>query len=302
MARSTGHPADVKTTPRGDTGPMNAGPVNPGSTNAGSANPGSTNAGPASAADITFELRDLTRDFSGKLAVDDLSLRVPRGSFYGIVGPNGAGKTTALSMAVGLLRPTAGTAFVEGIDVWADPIDAKRRLGVLPDGLALPERLTGGELLTYWGRFRGMNPEVVASRTAELLRVLELDEAESLGTLVGEYSTGMRKKIGLATALLHTPSVLVLDEPYEAIDPVSARVLTSILRRFTATGGSVVISSHVMTLVEQLCDRVAIVSQGRIVADGTLDEVRAGGTLEDRFVELVGLTDINEEDLQWIGS
>jgi ABC-2 type transport system ATP-binding protein len=256
----------------------------------------------AGSTDITFELRDLRRDFSGKLAVDDLSLRVPRGSFYGIVGPNGAGKTTALSMAVGLLRPTAGTGFVEGIDVWHNPIEAKKRLGVLPDGLALPERLTGGELLTYWGRFRGMDAQVVASRTAELLHVLELDEAESLGTLVGEYSTGMRKKIGLATALLHTPAVLVLDEPYEAIDPVSARVLTSILRRFTATGGSVVISSHVMTLVEQLCDHVAIVAQGRIVADGTLAEVRAGGTLEDRFVELVGLTDINEEDLQWIGS
>src|SRR5690606_30972149 len=154
------------------------------------------------------------------------------------------------------------------------PIGAKRALGVLPDGLALPERLTGGELLTYWGRFRGMDAATVASRSSELLRILELEEAENLGTLVGEYSTGMRKKIGLATALLHTPSVLVRDEPYEAVDPVSARVLTGILRRFTATGGSVVISSHVMALVEQLCDRVAIIANGRVLADGTLDEVR----------------------------
>jgi ABC-2 type transport system ATP-binding protein len=234
--------------------------------------------------------------------VDDLDLSVPAGSFYGIVGPNGAGKTTALSMAVGLLRPSGGRALVQGIDVWQDPVAAKRVLGVLPDGLALPERLTGGELLTYWGRFRRMPADVVADRTAELLRILELDEAEDLGTLVGEYSTGMRKKIGLATALLHTPKVLVLDEPYEAVDPVSARVLTAILRRFTASGGSIIISSHVMSLVESLCDRVAIIARGQILADGTLDEVRAGGSLEDRFVDLVGSTELAQEDLAWIGN
>ena len=253
-------------------------------------------------ADIpALELRALRRDFGDKTAVDDIDLEVPMGSFFGLVGPNGAGKTTALSMAVGLLRPSSGHAFVQGVDVWADPVEAKRLLGVLPDGLALPERLTGGELLTYWGRFRGMPREIVAARAAELLRILELDEAESLGTLVGEYSTGMRKKIGLATALLHTPKVLVLDEPYEAVDPVSARVLTRILRRFTETGGSVIISSHVMALVEQLCDRVAIVAHGRIAAQGTLDEVRAGASLEDRFVELVGAPEIDEEELSWIG-
>jgi ABC-2 type transport system ATP-binding protein len=246
--------------------------------------------------------RGLRRDFGDKVAVDDLSLAIPQGSFYGLVGPNGAGKTTAISMAVGLLRPSGGQAFVQGVDVWQDPISAKRHLGVLPDGLALPERLTGGELLTYWGRFRGMAAATVADRTAELMRILELDEAEQIGTMVGEYSTGMRKKIGLATALLHAPSVLVLDEPYEAVDPVSARVLTDILRRFTATGGSVVISSHVMALVEQLCDRVAIIAGGRLVADGTLDEVRSGATLEERFVELVGANEMGEGDLAWLGS
>ncbi|PJJ72461.1 ABC-2 type transport system ATP-binding protein [Diaminobutyricimonas aerilata] len=244
----------------------------------------------------------LSRHFGDKVAVDAVDLRIPPGSFYGLVGPNGAGKTTVLSMATGLLRPSAGRALVRGIDVWEDPVAAKRALGVLPDGLALPERLTGGELLTYWGRFRGIDAAVVAARTTELLRILELEEAERLGTLVGEYSTGMRKKIGLATALLHTPTVLVLDEPYEAVDPVSARVLTSILRRFVAAGGSIVLSSHVMPLVEQLCDHVAIMAAGRIVADGTLDEVRAGGTLEDRFVELVGSTELDAEELSWIAS
>ena len=249
-----------------------------------------------------FELVGLRREFDDKVAVDSIDLRVPPGSFFGLVGPNGAGKTTALSMAVGLLRPSAGRALVHGVDVWDDPIAAKRLLGVLPDGLALPERLTGGELLTYWGRFRQLPARTVADRTAELLRVLELDEAEALGTLVGEYSTGMRKKIGLATALLHSPRLLVLDEPYEAVDPVSARVLTAILRRFTDAGGSVIVSSHVMSLVEQLCDRVAIIARGQVLADGTLDEVRGAGTLEDRFVELVGTTGLAEEDLTWIGS
>jgi ABC-2 type transport system ATP-binding protein len=264
--------------------------------------PSTLDSAPPSGVVPALELVGLRREFADKVAVDSIDLRVPPGSFFGLVGPNGAGKTTALSMAVSLLRPSAGRAFVHGVDVWEDPIAAKRLLGVLPDGLALPERLTGGELLTYWGRFRRLSARTVADRTAELLRVLELEEAEQLGTLVGEYSTGMRKKIGLATALLHSPRLLVLDEPYEAVDPVSARVLTAILRRFTDSGGSVIISSHVMSLVEQLCDRVAIIARGQVLADGTLDEVRGGGTLEDRFVELVGSTDLAEEDLAWIGS
>lgn len=252
--------------------------------------------------DVAFELVALRKEFDELTAVDDVDLTVPAGAFYGLVGPNGAGKTTALSMAVGLLRPTAGSARVLGIDVWQDPVPAKRLLGVLPDGLALPEKLTGAELLTYWGRLRSIPVDVVAARTVELLRVLELTEAESLGTTVGEYSTGMRKKIGLATALLHSPKVLVLDEPYEAVDPVSARVLTAILRRFTAAGGSVIMSSHVMPLVEQLCDRVAIIARGRVLADGTLDEIRGDGTLEARFVDLVGARQLAEEELSWLGS
>ncbi len=248
-----------------------------------------------------LEMAGLTKDFGGNVAVDHVDLVVPAGSFTGLVGPNGAGKTTALSMATGLLRPTSGGARVLGVEVWQDPVRAKASLGVLPDGLALPERLTGAELLGYWGRLRGMRRDVIRSRTTELLRVLELTEAEQDGLVVMEYSTGMRKKIGLATALLHAPRVLVLDEPYEAVDPVSARVVTSILRRFTGSGGTVVMSSHVMPLVEQLCDRVAIIARGTVLADGTLDEVRAGGSLEDRFVDLVGARDLEGEELSWLG-
>jgi ABC-2 type transport system ATP-binding protein len=251
---------------------------------------------------VALRLDGLTKTFSGKAAADHVNLTVPVGSLTGLVGPNGAGKTTSLAMTVGLLRPDSGTAAVHGVDVWADPTRAKALLGVLPDGLALPERLTGGELLTYWGLLRGLDAAVVRSRAAELMRVLELDEAEERGVLVIEYSTGMRKKIGLATALLHAPKVLVLDEPFEAVDPVSARVLRGILRRFVTAGGSVVISSHVMSLVEGLCDRVAVLAEGRVLAAGTLAEVRGASTLEDAFVRLVGERAIGHGELQWLAT
>jgi ABC-2 type transport system ATP-binding protein len=248
-----------------------------------------------------LELDGLAKKFGETVAADAVRLAVPRGCLLGLVGPNGAGKTTSLSMAVGLLRPDAGTARVLGVDVWREPARAKALLGVLPDGLALPERLTGRELLTYWGLLRGLDRPVATARTEELLRVLELEAADAAGTLVVEYSAGMRKKIGLATALLHAPKVLVLDEPYEAVDPISARVLTAILHRFVAAGGSVVISSHVMALVEQVCDRVAVIAGGRLLADGTLAEVRGDGTLEDRFVALVGERGIDTGELAWLG-
>ncbi|GAA3244023.1 ABC transporter ATP-binding protein [Pseudonocardia petroleophila] len=248
-----------------------------------------------------LRLDGLTKDFSGTRAADHVDLTVPVGSLTGLVGPNGAGKTTSIAMAVGLLRPDAGTATVHGVDVWAEPTRAKALLGVLPDGLALPERLTGAELLTYWGLLRGLPADVVRSRAAELLRILELDVAEERGLMVIEYSTGMRKKIGLATALLHAPKVLVLDEPFEAVDPVSARVLRGILRRFVAAGGSVVISSHVMSLVEDLCDRVAVIAGGRVLADGTLAGIRGTATLEETFVRLVGEREIGAEELAWLG-
>ncbi|WP_181608892.1 ABC transporter ATP-binding protein [Nonomuraea soli] len=242
----------------------------------------------------------LTKRFGEKVAVDGVSLHVPAGSFYGLVGQNGAGKTTTLSMAVGLLRPDDGHAKIFGQDVWSSPEQAKALVGVLPDGLAMPERLTGREVLTYLGLLRGLPKATVEQRARELLAVLELDEAEK--TLVIEYSTGMRKKIGLATALLHAPRLLVLDEPFEAVDPVSAATIKTILRGFVAGGGSIVLSSHVMALVEQLCDHVAVIDDGRVAAAGTLDEVRGGRTLEDTFVELVGTPGDGVEELSWLTS
>jgi ABC-2 type transport system ATP-binding protein len=243
----------------------------------------------------------LHKQFGDTIAVDYVDLEVPRGSFFGLVGPNGAGKTTLLSMAVGLLRPDGGTSAVLGADVWQQPMRAKSWLGILPDNLAMPERLTGREVLTFLGQLRGLAPPVVAERAEELLETMELTDAER--TLVIDYSTGMRKKIGLATALLHNPRVLVLDEPFEAVDPVSAATLKAILQRFVARGGSVVLSSHVMALVEQLCDTVAVMAGGTVAASGPLAQVRGDGTLEDAFVRLVGANvGATAEGLSWLGS
>jgi ABC-2 type transport system ATP-binding protein len=247
-----------------------------------------------------LQLAGLLKRFGGMTAVDHVDLAVPRGSFFGLVGPNGAGKTTSLLMAVGLLKPDGGSARVFGVDVWADPVRAKQLIGVLPDGMALPERLTGRELLTYLGQLRGLDRATVARRAQELLEVLELTEAEH--TVVIDYSAGMRKKITLATALLHTPKLLVLDEPFEAIDPVSAATIRAILRRFVRAGGSVVISSHVMALVEQLCDHVGVIARGRLVASGTLDQVRGSGSLDDAFVRLVGARVNSLDGLSWLAS
>lgn len=255
---------------------------------------------PGPPADQALAIEGLTKRFGETTAVDDVRLAVPRGSFFGLVGPNGAGKTTALSMAVGLLRPDAGVVRIFGHDVWADPVRAKELVGVLPDGLSLPERLTGRELLTYTARLRGLPRDTVAERADELLRVLELAEAER--TMVIDYSAGMRKKIGLATALMHAPKLLVLDEPFEAVDPVSASTIRTILRRFVAAGGSVVLSSHVMALVEALCDRVAVITRGHVVAAGTLGQVQGGGTLEEAFVHLVGGQVGGGEGLAWLAS
>jgi ABC-2 type transport system ATP-binding protein len=245
-----------------------------------------------------LEMRGLSKRFGDKVAVDHVQLVVPAGSFFGLVGPNGAGKTTALSMAVGLLRPDSGTACVLGYDVWSDPERAKSLIGVLPDMLTYPDRLTGRELLTYIGLLRGLSDRVVGERTEELLEVFGL--ADERDSLVVEYSTGMRKKIGLAAALLHAPRLLVLDEPFEAVDPVSAATIRTILDRIVVSGGTVIFSSHVMPLVERLCSDVAVIAQGRVLAAGALDAVRDGRTLDEVFVELVGEDVRGAEGLAWL--
>ena len=250
---------------------------------------------------LAVQVRGLTKRYGPVLAVAGVDLDVRRGSFFGLLGPNGAGKTTTLAMVTGLLRPDRGTALVSGVDVWAEPLQARRRMGVLPEGLRLFERLSGRELLTFSGRLRGMPTAEVDERTGQLLEVLGLRGAGN--QLVVDYSTGMRKKIALAAALLHNPPVLFLDEPFEAVDPVSARTIRDVLAAYTARGGTVVLSSHVMDLVERLCDEVAMLVAGRVVAAGRVDELRGGRSLEEVFVELAGGDGAGgEEALRWLGA
>jgi ABC-2 type transport system ATP-binding protein len=241
----------------------------------------------------------LSKRFGEKVAVAAVDLVVPAGSFFGLVGPNGAGKTTTMLMATGLLRPDLGIVEVLGADVWRDPVAAKRVIGVLPEGLRLFERLSGRELLQYVGRLHRLAPAAADERAEELLDVFGL--SESARTLVVDYSTGMRKKVALAAALIANPRVLFLDEPFEAVDPVSAHTIREVLLRYTASGSSVIFSSHAMDLVERLCDRVAIMHGGRIVAAGALEEVRGGRSLEEAFLAYVGAP-ARGEGLTWLGS
>lgn len=244
------------------------------------------------------EIRGLWKKFGSKIAVSGIDLVVPTGSFYGLVGPNGAGKTTTISMATGLLRPDFGTVHLSGRDLWADPTAAKRDLGVLPDGVRLFDRLTGAQLITYAGLLRGMERDVVQDRMNSLLDALDL--REDANNLVVDYSAGMTKKVALASSIIHAPRLLVLDEPFEAVDPISAANIRQMLHDYVDGGGTVIVSSHVMDLVQRMCDHVAIVSGGHILAAGSVDEVRGEQSLEDRFVDLVGGRRTGDQGLSWL--
>ena len=242
-------------------------------------------------------LRGVTKQFGQMRAVDAIDLTIPAGSFFGLVGPNGAGKTTTLSMIAGLLRPDSGSIEVCGVDSATDPSRAKKLIGVLPDRLRTFDRLTGRQLLYYYGVLRGLSSSVVQSRIADLARAFDLVDA--LGRVVSDYSAGMTKKVMLAGAMIHSPRVLVLDEPFESLDPASSQVILDILETYVAHGGTVVLSSHGMALVERVCTRVAVLVEGEVLAAGTVDEVRGELTLEQRFVELSGGVD-DAEGLEWL--
>lgn len=247
----------------------------------------------------------LTRVFGQRVAVNALNLIVRRGEFFGFLGPNGAGKSTTIKMMVGLLRPTAGLAFVGGVDMWRDPLRAKAQIGVLPEQLNLYERLSGREMVEFAGRLYDLPRAEVKRRTAALLDVLGL--TADADKLVVDYSVGMRKKVSLAAALIHRPQVLFLDEPFEGIDPISSRTIRDILRDLTAAGTTIFFSSHIMEVVERLCTRVGIINNGQLVAEGTLQDLRdraasqgqGDATLEDIFLNLVG-ADKREGGLEWL--
>jgi ABC-2 type transport system ATP-binding protein len=248
---------------------------------------------------VVLSVRGLAKSFGDTHAVDSVDLDVHAGSFYGIVGPNGAGKTTTLSMMTGLLRPDAGTVRVNGIDVWADPAAAKRTIGVLPDRLRVFDRLTGAQLLYYAGTLRGLRGDVVRGRVEDLARAFGLEDA--MGRLVSDYSAGMVKKVSLAAAMIHSPRVLILDEPFESVDPVSAAKVVDILRVYVDNGGTVILSSHSMDFIQRVCDDVAIIVEGQVLAAGPVEDVRGAGSLEERFLELAGGRKA-AEGMEWLHS
>jgi ABC-2 type transport system ATP-binding protein len=248
---------------------------------------------------LAIETDGLTRLFDGTPAVQDLALRVPAGAFYGFLGPNGAGKSTTMKMLTGLLAPTAGGARVLGLDLARDAIAVKARIGVVPDGLNLFERLTGSEQLRSHGQLYGLTRGEAARRAAELLEALEL--SRDAGKLVGDYSHGMKKKLALGCALIHGPSLLFLDEPFGGIDALAVASLRTMLQDLVARGAmTVFLTSHVLEVVERLVTHVGIIHRGRLVVQGTLDEVRATGTLEETFIRTVGETRAPPQALSWL--
>jgi len=259
-------------------------------------------------AEIVVETVSLRRIFSTLLAVDNLDLKVERQQFYGFLGPNGAGKSTTIKMLTGLLRPTSGQVRILGMDLAQNSVAVKGRIGVVPEGLALFERLTGAQLLNFVGRMYGLNRDVAAERTAELLEFMDLKD--SANKLVADYSHGMKKKTALAAAVIHGPAVLFLDEPFEGVDAIAATTLKRLLQRFISHGGTVFLTSHVLEVVERLCTHIGIIRQGRMVAAGSLEELRAGVrvaghegsplTLEEIFLQVVGGSKQDAEVLSWL--
>ncbi len=254
-----------------------------------------------------IETINLTRRFDKKTAVDQLNLTVNAGEFFGFLGPNGAGKSTTINMLVGLLRPTGGVARINGIDIWQEPLVAKRQLGVLPEGLNLYQRLTAREFVRFAGAMYGVPQQEVNQRADELLDLLDL-KGDDADKLIIDYSHGMRKKTALAAALVHGPRVLFLDEPFEGIDAVSGRAIRDVLQQLRARGATIFFSSHILEVVERLCTRVGVIANGRLVAEGTIPELREraqrgeAATLEDIFLHAVGANEegTTEKRLSWL--
>jgi ABC-2 type transport system ATP-binding protein len=251
--------------------------------------------------EFAVETRGLARVFGSKRAVDGIDLQVPAGSFYGFLGPNGAGKSTTIKCLTGLLRPSAGEIRILGLDPVADPVEIKRRVGVVPEDLALFDRLTAAETLNFIAQVHGIPLDTFKPRSADLLSLMDLTAAAT--TLVSDFSHGMRKKLALAAALLPAPRLLFLDEPFEGIDVVASRQIKDLLHSFVGRGGTVFLTSHILEIVERLSTHIGVIANGRIVAQGPIEDVRAGahgqGTLEELFIQLVG-GERPAADLQWL--
>lgn len=244
----------------------------------------------------------LVRRFGKKTAVDGVDLAIHSGEFYGLLGPNGAGKTTTIKMIVGLLRPDSGRAGIGEFETWSQPIEVKRRIGVLPEEFNLYERLTGAELLDFTAAAHRLERNEAARRRDELLAALDLENAAH--TLINDYSRGMRKKVALAAAVIHAPPVLFLDEPFEGVDAVSARLIRNLLQGYTEAGSTVIFSSHVMELVERLCTRIGIMVDGQLIVEAPRQELLEhyqARNVEDAFLAAVGAEE-TPGGLEWLNA
>ncbi|MDE0905475.1 MAG: ABC transporter ATP-binding protein [Planctomycetota bacterium] len=251
--------------------------------------------------DLAIQTSALTRTFDSFVAVDQIELKVERGSFYGFLGPNGAGKSTTIKMLTGLLARTSGQISVLGCDP-RDPsqaLEMKKRIGVVPEDLALFENLTAREHLTFIGRMHSMQKKMLSGRIDELLPLFDLEKDEAKLTI--EYSHGMKKKLSLAAALLPDPDLLFLDEPFEGVDAVASQTIRKILTSFAARGSTIFITSHVLEIVERICDQVGIIVGGKLVEQTSLAELGSGGSLEQRFIEVVGTNPDQAGNLSWLG-
>src|SRR5215467_14567832 len=259
--------------------------------------------------EIAIRTQKLSRRFGNLTAVDGMDLEVTAGQFFGFLGPNGAGKSTTIKMLTGLLAPTSGSMELLGLDFSANPVEAKRQIGVVPEGMGLLERLTGSEYLQFVGRMYGLDRATTRRRAAELLDFMQL--ADRPKTLIADYSHGMQKKLALAAAVIHGPRILFLDEPFEGVDALAAGALKALLARMTERGATIFLTSHVLEIVERLCSHVAIIDKGMLVAQGSLVELRAGvpgaegrtTTLEEIFLSIVGQGGAerpNVEELSWL--
>ena len=252
--------------------------------------------------DFVIETRGLRRTFGDFVAVDGVDLRVPAGCLYGFLGPNGAGKSTTLKCLTGLLAPSAGSNSLFGLDPRTDGVAIRRRLGVVPEDLALFDRLTGAETLAFVGQVYGLDGKTLRTRSEELLALMDL--RASADAQVIDYSHGMRKKLSLAAALLPAPRILFLDEPFEGIDAIASHQIKELLLQFVRGGGTVFLTSHILEIVERMADQLGVIHQGRLVAQGPLSELRAGArggkTLEEIFLELVGASGAESHSLAWL--
>ena len=259
--------------------------------------------------EMAIVTQQLTRKFGALTAVDGIDLQVQAGQFFGFLGPNGAGKSTTIKMLTGLLSPTSGRMQLLGIDFLQNPTEVKRQIGVVPEGMGLFERLTGMEYLRFVGRMYGLDRSTTEKRSEELLEFMQLADRQK--AMIADYSHGMQKKLALAAAVIHGPRILFLDEPFEGVDALAAGALKALLGRMTERGVTIFLTSHVLEIVERLCSHVAIIHRGQLVAQGSLEELRAGipgvegetKTLEDIFLSIVGKSggeQANLEELTWL--